>query len=390
MAGNLRSRNSGREEYRGVSFRVRQTFSYISALSDRGMLRHLIARSGRNLVVVAALVLTCADVVAAQTLRFPEPRPAAPPASWTGLIGEYGSDNHILVAERNGTLYATAEWLQPTALIPGSNDSFKWPNTGLYDGESVGFTRAADGNATKLVIGGSVFPRRQLGPESGTQLRVKPLRPIPELRRIALAAHPPAEAPRARKPDLVELTKLDPTIKLEIRYATSNNFLGAPLYTEARAFMQRPAAEALVKVSTELHKLGYGLLVHDAYRPWYVTKIFWDATPPDKKWLVADPSSGSKHNRGCAVDLTLYDLKTGNAVDMVSTYDESTDRAYADYPGGTSLERWNRLLLRVAMESQGFNPLPSEWWHFDYKDWQQYPITNITFDKIAPATGGAH
>ena len=219
-------------------------------------------------MLAAVWLLACANFAGAQTLRFPEPRPAPPPASWVGLVGEYGSDNHILVAERNGALYATVEWLQPTALAQAANGSFKWPNSGLYDGETVAFTRGASGNATKLVIGGSVFPRRQLGPESGTQLRVKPVRPIPELRRIALAAHPPAEAPRARKPDLVELTKLDPTIKLEIRYATSNNFLGPPLYTEARAFMQRPAAEALVKVSTELRKLGYGMLVHDAYRPW--------------------------------------------------------------------------------------------------------------------------
>lgn len=296
-----------------------------------------------------------------------------------------------MIAERNGILYGTPQWLQATALAPAGANTFRWPNAGLYDGENLVFSRAdATGEATKLTIGGAEFTRRKLGPESGTQLRIKPVRPVPELLRIALAAHPPAEAARARKPDLVELTKLDPTIKLEIRYATNNNFLGTPVYKEARAFMQRPAAEALVRVSTELRKLGYGLLVHDAYRPWYVTKIFWDATPADKKWLVADPASGSKHNRGCAVDLTLYNLKTGKAVEMVSTYDESTDRAYAEYPGGTSLERWNRLLLRVAMESQGFIPLPSEWWHFDYKDWQQYPITNIPFDKIAPTKSATH
>lgn len=348
-----------------------------------------VLRAGRGILAVA-LLAACANLAGAQTLRFIEPRPAPPPGDWSGLIGEYGTDSHILIAERGGTLYATVEWLQPTALSPEPGDAFRWPNSGLYDSQSLVFSRSRDGEATKVTIGGAVFPRRQLGPESGNQLRVKPVRPIAELRRIALAAHPPAEPPTARKPDLVELVRLDPTIKLDIRYATSNDFLGAPLYTEARAFMQRPAAEALVRVSTELHKLGYGLLVHDAYRPWYVTKIFWDATPPNLKWLVADPASGSKHNRGCAVDLTLYDLKTGQAVEMVSTYDESTDRAYSQYPGGTSLQRWNRLLLRVAMESQGFEPLPSEWWHFDYKDWRDYPITNITFDKIGTTTPNTH
>jgi D-alanyl-D-alanine dipeptidase len=198
----------------------------------------------------------------------------------------------------------------------------------------------------------------------------------------ARAAAPPKENGEFRPLDLVELTKLDPTIKLEIRYATTNNFLGTIFYSEARAFMQRPAAEAVVRVNRKLRQQGYGLLVHDAYRPWYVTKVFWDATPDDKKVFVADPSKGSRHNRGCAVDLTLYDLKTKRPVEMVSTYDETTARAYPDYPGGTSLQRWHRKLLRDAMESEGFTVYEAEWWHFDYKDWRKYPIGNVTFDQI--------
>jgi hypothetical protein len=147
--------------------------------------------------------------------------------------------------------------------------------------------------------------------------------------------------------------------------------------------MQRPAAESVVRVNRKLKQSGYGLLVHDAYRPWYVTKVFWDATPDDKKKFVADPSKGSRHNRGCAVDISLYDLKTGKPVEMVSTYDETTDRAYPDYPGGTSLQRWHRDLLRAAMESEGFTVYEAEWWHFDYKDWQKYRIGTVAFDQIA-------
>ncbi|PYX72490.1 MAG: hypothetical protein DMG78_12125, partial [Acidobacteria bacterium] len=100
--------------------------------------------------------------------------------------------------------------------------------------------------------------------------------------------------------------------------------------------LERPAAEALARVAQKLRPLGYGLLIHDAYRPWYVTKIFWDATPPDKKIFVADPQQGSRHNRGCAVDLTLYDFKTGTPVVMTGGYDEMSERSYAFYPGGTS------------------------------------------------------
>ena len=178
------------------------------------------------------------------------------------------------------------------------------------------------------------------------------------------------------EPDLVELVKLD------IRYATSNNFLGRPVYKEGRAFLQRPAAEALTRANRRLREKGYGLLVFDGYRPWTVTKIFWDSTPQDKKRFVADPSQGSRHNRGCAVDLTLYDPRSGHEVEMPSGYDEMTERAYPNYSGGTEQQRRMRETLREAMESEGFTVYEFEWWHFDYKDWKRYPILDIGFDQI--------
>ncbi|HLY60543.1 MAG TPA: M15 family metallopeptidase [Terriglobia bacterium] len=214
--------------------------------------------------------------------------------------------------------------------------------------------------------------------------RITPVRPIDQLRAEALRASPPKEEGK-RAPDLVELVKLDSTIKLDIRYATSNNFLSTPVYTQARAFMQRPAGEALVRINQKLRQDGYGLIIHDAYRPWYVTKIFWDATPADRHIFVANPTEGSRHNRGCAVDLSLYDLKTGKEVGMPSVYDEMTTRAYSDYPGGTDQQRQRRKILRDAMESEGFTVNPTEWWHFDYKSWAEYPIINIPFEKLGLA-----
>ena len=212
--------------------------------------------------------------------------------------------------------------------------------------------------------------------------RITPLRPVEELRQEALKAQPPDERGPFRKSDLVELTKLDPSIKLDIRYASTNNFLGTPVYTQARAFLQSPAAEAVVRVHRKLKAHGFGLLIHDGYRPWYVTKIFWEATPPDKRIFVANPAEGSRHNRGCAVDLSLYDLKTGKEVQMPSGYDEMTDRAYADYPGGTAEERGRRALLREAMEKEGFKVNPTEWWHFDYRDSKLYAIQNVRFEDL--------
>ena len=125
---------------------------------------------------------------------------------------------------------------------------------------------------------------------------------------------PPRDPNATRAADLVELVTLDPTIKLDIRYATANNFTGRKVYPDARAFLQRPAAEALVAAHRELAREGYGVLVHDGYRPWSITKVFWDVTPPHLREFVADPATGSKHNRGCAIDLTLYELKTGKPV----------------------------------------------------------------------------
>jgi len=193
---------------------------------------------------------------------------------------------------------------------------------------------------------------------------------------------PPADPNATRKADLVELVKLDPTIKLDIRYAGSNNFLGKPVYKEARAFLQRPAADALLKAHRELRPQGYGLLIHDGYRPWAITKLFWDMTSGYQREFVADPKTGSKHNRGCAVDLTMYDLKTGQAVQMPGDYDEMSPRSYPDYTGGTADERARRDLLRKAMESHDFTVEPNEWWHFNYKDWKEYPILDIAFSEI--------
>jgi zinc D-Ala-D-Ala dipeptidase len=228
-----------------------------------------------------------------------------------------------------------------------------------------------------LFIAGSLFAQQ------APVFRIEPVRPVEKLRREALAAKPPAEQGAFRPSELVELIKLDPTIKLDIGYASAHNFLSTPVYTQARAFLQRPAAEALVRAHHELKKLGYGLLIHDGYRPWYVTKIFWDATPADKHEFVADPSEGSRHNRGCAVDLTLYDLKTGRTVEMPSVYDEMSKRAYPTYTGGTPEQTRLRDLLRTVMEKQGFTVYEFEWWHFDYKDWKSYRIENIPFEQIS-------
>jgi D-alanyl-D-alanine dipeptidase len=198
-----------------------------------------------------------------------------------------------------------------------------------------------------------------------------------------LAQNFPPKEENKREAKLVELTSLDPTIKLDIRYATANNFMGRPVYPEARAFLQKPAAKSLLRVHHKLEKQGLGLAIFDGYRPWTITKLFWDTVSEEQRKFVANPLKGSKHNRGCAVDLSIYDLKTGALLPMPSGYDEFTERASPDYMGGPAEETKNRELLRGLMEKAGFTVNPNEWWHFDYKDWEKYAIYDISFEEAS-------
>lgn len=311
------------------------------------------------------------------------PKPAPCPARWEGLIGEYGWDHDVLyILEKGGKLHALIEWFFEYPLTEEGPDRFRFPDWGLYEGEALTFHRDAAGDATEVEAAGVPFRRRKLDGEGGKTYRVKPPRPVDVVRAEIAPAKPPVERGEFREADLVDLATLDPSIHLDIRYATTNNFLGVPFYTTARALLQRPAAEALLKAHKALAKEGYGLLIHDAYRPWHVTKLFWEATPESAHGFVANPAKGSKHNRGCAVDLTFYELSTGKAAVMVGGYDEFSPRSYPDYPGGTSLQRWQRELLRRTMEAEGFTVNQFEWWHFDFKDWAKYPILDVPFEAF--------
>jgi D-alanyl-D-alanine dipeptidase len=347
----------------------------------------------------AALLLWAPGIISPQSSASlaPVPKPSDIPQAWKPWIGDYG---HFIPHSTItiGTVYALIEkdgaiWIleregraeEPTYKTLEKFDLNQPPPTDPAHGLRLHLDPSGD---RRILVMGDVGSAK-ITPDFNArqQVLITPVRSVADLRAEALAASPPHEDGTFRKPELVELTTLDPAIHLDIRYATANDFLGTPVYTQARAFMQRPAAEALVRALHKLQPLGYGLLIHDAYRPWYVTKIFWDATPPEGKIFVADPKEGSRHNRGCAVDLTLYDLATGQPIEMPGTYDEMSPRSFSDYPGGTSLQRWHRDLLRRAMESEGFTVYEHEWWHFDYKDWHEYPILNIKFEDLHSGQG---
>jgi zinc D-Ala-D-Ala dipeptidase len=335
-----------------------------------------------------AAAIAVAQLAAAQA-SFEVAAAAAPPDApdeLKRLIGEYRGSAALTIYEAGGQLHAEGLGLHQAPLRRLTASRFSVEATPTGPGTPVQFELNRDGQAAAVSVGASRLKFEDIGAEAVRQIRAGVSSDSGRLRAAALAANPPTEPPPKRSFDLVDLATVDPTIKFDIRYATSNNFLGFPLYELAAAYLQRPAAEALGRVERALAAKGYGLLIHDGYRPWFVTKMFWDATPESAHVFVADPSEGSRHNRGCAVDLTLYDLKSGTAVEMTGRYDEMSPRSYVDYPGGTSRQRWLRELLRSEMEAQGFAVYAEEWWHFDYKDWSDYAIGTATFTQLRAAT----
>ena len=341
-------------------------------------------------ILFAVTPLLSQNATAPTSSVAPGPKPPDAPAGWKRFVGVYEySDNGnykqtVVILERDQRAYMHYSSRPDEEIHFDSGKRFMFvpdPVKGSWTYEII----EEPGMPASFVYLMESYIRTDADADPAHFFHVTPTKPVDDLRAAALAAKPPQEIGLFRKSDLVELVTLDPAFRLDIRYAQSNNFLSTPLYTEARAFMQGPAAEALLRVLRKLQPLGYGLLIHDAYRPWYVTKLFWDATPPEDHSFVADPQKGSKHNRGCAVDLTLYDLATGKVIEMPGLYDEMSPRSFPTFPGGTSLQRWHRDLLRRAMESEGYTVDQIEWWHFDYKDWKLYPILNVPCEKLHTA-----
>lgn len=179
---------------------------------------------------------------------------------------------------------------------------------------------------------------------------------------------------------LVEINKYIPGIALDIRYATTNNFTHKVMYPQARAFARLPVVMALKQVQDELKTKGLGLKIYDAYRPYAITVKFYE-TARDTNF-VADPRKGSKHNRGCAIDLSVIDLKTGKELDMPTGFDSFSKKAAPNYPDLTPKQIENRELLKNAMQAHGFHVIATEWWHYDFNGWSKFPLLDIPFSAI--------
>ena len=179
--------------------------------------------------------------------------------------------------------------------------------------------------------------------------------------------------------ELVDLENIE-NIQLDIRYATTNNFTGEVIYNLPKAYARKPVAEALAKVQKDLNAMGYGLKIFDGYRPYRATVKFYEVYGDTT--FVASPYRGSRHNRGCAIDLTVIDLSTGEELKMPTPYDDFTELAFAEAPVQDSLIRANRALLKTSMEEHGFTVYTHEWWHFDFNDWESFPLLDIPFEDL--------
>ena len=184
-----------------------------------------------------------------------------------------------------------------------------------------------------------------------------------------------------------------PGIRLQLAYAGSGNFTHARLYSEmpTETYLRLPVVRALAKVQAQLQQIGLGITIWDAYRPYSVTERLWEQVKDDR--YAADPSKGSGHNRGIAVDLTIYDLQTNENLLMPTGFDNFTDSAKADFASLTSVQLRNRKLLHTLMENSGFIQLPTEWWHFSWPRPELYPLMDLSFTElraeyVAPAAAG--
>ena len=180
--------------------------------------------------------------------------------------------------------------------------------------------------------------------------------------------------------ELINLEKEIPTIKLDIRYASKNNFTGEQIYNQGKAYARKPVTEALKRAHAEFTKLGYGIKVFDAYRPYAATVKFYEVYKDTT--YVASPYRGSRHNRGCAIDMTIYDLKNGKDLPMPTEYDSFKKEAWPSTPVKDPAIKKNRDLIISVMQKHGIKVNASEWWHFDFVGWQKFEVLDIQFEEL--------
>lgn len=300
----------------------------------------------------------------------------------------YGNGEMFLLRENNGEVELVYRFGQNDYTFAGSNvyplykehfDSYTINESGPLNhlDAAVRIERSREGYGVSCSVGGNRYSRRFFAGENGRPFRFAPVSDWQALKTAANAAVMPAQLGTGQQAQLVDLAQAVPGLKFDLRYAQADNCFGQALTDDQRAFLDADAAQALAQAQQYLKPYGYGILVWEAYRPWSVSKLAYDALPADKKSMLPAPEAGFSHNTGRSIDVSLYLLVTGENAGMISGFDEPSVRQYASFAGGTTLERYRRDLLRSAMQMAGFTASGTEWWHFDYGDIKGFAHLNV-------------
>lgn len=300
----------------------------------------------------------------------------------------YGNGEMFLLRENNGEVELVYRFGQNDYTFAGSNvyplykehfDSYTINESGPLNhlDAAVRIERSREGYGVSCSVGGNRYSRRFFAGENGRPFRFAPVSDWQALKTAANAAVMPAQLGAGQQAQLVDLAQAVPGLKFDLRYAQADNCFGQVLTDDQRAFLDADAAQALAQAQQYLKPYGYGILVWEAYRPWSVSKLAYDALPADKKSMLPAPEIGFSHNTGRSIDVSLYLLATGENAGMISGFDEPSVRQYASFAGGTTLERYRRDLLRSAMQMAGFTASETEWWHFDYGDIKGFAHLNV-------------
>lgn len=300
----------------------------------------------------------------------------------------YGNGEMFLLRENNGEVELVYRFGQNDYTFAGSNvyplykehfDSYTINESGPLNhlDAAVRIERSREGYGVSCSVGGNRYSRRFFAGENGRPFRFAPVSDWQALKTAANAAVMPAQLGAGQQAQLVDLAQAVSGLKFDLLYAQADNCFGQALTDDRRAFLDADAAQALAQAQQYLKPYGYGILVWEAYRPWSVSKLAYDALPADKKSMLPAPEAGFSHNTGRSIDVSLYLLATGENAGMISGFDEPSVRQYASFAGGTTLERYRRDLLRSAMQMAGFTASETEWWHFDYGDIKGFAHLNV-------------
>ena len=331
----------------------------------------------------------CLCLWAGSVLAAPAFEPKDCPKDLKYILGMYYCNGELfLLRENKGEVELVYRFGQKDFTFAGSNiyplykehfDSYTINESGPLNhlDAAVRIERSREGYGVSASVGGNRYSRRFFAGENGKPFRFAVSGNWQELKVAADSAVMPAALGAGKRAQLVNLAQAVPGIKLDLRYAGADNCFGHPLTDDARAFLDYEAAAALNSVQQQLAPYGYGLVVWEAYRPWSVSKLAYDALPLNNKTMLPAPETGFSHNTGRSIDVSLYVLATGENAGMISDFDEPSIRQYAAFAGGTELERYRRDLLRNAMQLAGFTASDVEWWHFDYGDIKAFAHLNV-------------